>query len=41
MKLFADGTSELTSEAEGITTECLSEGVYRISGCLGLNADRA
>ncbi|MCW2476304.1 pyocin knob domain-containing protein [Candidatus Symbiopectobacterium sp. NZEC151] len=41
VKLFADGTSELTSEAEGITTERLSEGVYRISGCLGLNADRA
>ncbi|MBT9429099.1 hypothetical protein [Candidatus Symbiopectobacterium endolongispinus] len=40
VKLFADGTSELTSEAEGITTERLSEGVYRISGCLGLNADR-
>ncbi|MGX8939445.1 phage tail fiber protein [Symbiopectobacterium sp. Eva_TO] len=41
VKLFADGTSELTSEAEGITSERLSEGVYRISGCLGLNADRA
>ncbi|WP_440863263.1 hypothetical protein [Symbiopectobacterium purcellii] len=41
VKLFADGTSELTSDAEGITTERLSEGVYRISGCLGLNADRA
>ncbi len=41
VKLFADGTSELTSEAEGITTERLSEGVYRISGCLGLNADLA
>ncbi|QZN94909.1 hypothetical protein [Symbiopectobacterium purcellii] len=41
VKLFADGTSELTSEAEGITTERLSEGGYRISGCLGLNADRA
>lgn len=41
VKLFADGTSELTSEAEGITTERVSEGVYRISGCLGLNADRA
>ncbi|MCW2485928.1 hypothetical protein J5069_08475 [Candidatus Symbiopectobacterium sp. NZEC127] len=41
VKLYADGTSELTSEAEGITTERLSEGVYRISGCLGLNADLA
>lgn len=41
VKLFSDGTSELTSEAEGITTERVSEGVYRISGCLGLNADRA
>ncbi|MCW2479733.1 hypothetical protein [Candidatus Symbiopectobacterium sp. NZEC135] len=41
VKLFADGTSELTSEAEGVTTERLSEGVYRISGCLGLNADLA
>lgn len=41
VKLFADGTSELTSEAEGITTKRISEGVYKISGCLGLNADRA
>lgn len=41
VKLFSDGTSKLTSEAEGITTVRLSEGVYRISGCLGLNADRA
>lgn len=41
VKLFTDGTSELTNEAEGIITERLSEGGYRISGCLGLNADRA
>ncbi|NKI73543.1 hypothetical protein Dpoa2040_000745 [Dickeya sp. CFBP 2040] len=41
VKLFSDGTSELTDEAQGIYTERISEGVYRISGCLGLNADRA
>lgn len=41
VKLFTDGTSELTAEAEGVTTERISEGVYKITGCLGLNADRA
>ncbi|MFP9227623.1 phage tail fiber protein [Pectobacterium cacticida] len=41
VKLFSDGSSELTDDAAGITTERLSEGVYKITGCLGLNADRA
>ncbi|KGA39410.1 hypothetical protein KU75_22930, partial [Pectobacterium odoriferum] len=41
VKLFADGSSELNAESEGIVTTRLSEGVYHITGCLGLNADRA
>ncbi|MCL6399139.1 hypothetical protein EXT62_19960 [Pectobacterium carotovorum subsp. carotovorum] len=41
VKLFSAGTSELNTESEGITTERIERGVYRISGCLGLNADLA
>lgn len=41
VKLFADGSSQLNAESDGVVTERLSEGVYRITGCLGLNADRA
>lgn len=39
VKLFGDGSSELNDESQGVTTERVSEGVYRISGTLGLNAD--
>ncbi|EOT1929967.1 prophage tail fiber N-terminal domain-containing protein [Serratia marcescens] len=39
VKLFRDGTSELNNESQGVTTERVSEGVYRISGTLGFNAD--
>ncbi|MDG0795644.1 prophage tail fiber N-terminal domain-containing protein [Pectobacterium punjabense] len=39
VKLFADGTSELNAESEGVVTERVSTGVYKISGCLGFNAD--
>ncbi|GKW27758.1 hypothetical protein AB6D34_09475 [Pectobacterium brasiliense] len=41
VKLFSAGTSELNTESEGITTERIEQGVYRISGCLGLNSDLA
>ncbi|MBN3207158.1 prophage tail fiber N-terminal domain-containing protein [Pectobacterium brasiliense] len=41
VKLFADGSSQLNAESDGVVTERLSEGVYHITGCLGLNADRA
>ncbi|WP_155277995.1 prophage tail fiber N-terminal domain-containing protein [Pectobacterium odoriferum] len=41
VKLFSDGSSELNAESYGVVTTRLSEGVYHITGCLGLNADRA
>ncbi|HGE8408749.1 TPA: hypothetical protein ACGD7M_001719 [Serratia marcescens] len=39
VKLFRDGTSELNDESHGVTTERVSEGIYRVSGTLGFNAD--
>lgn len=39
VKLFRDGSSELNSESQGVTTERVYEGVYRVSGTLGFNAD--
>lgn len=39
VKLFSDGSSELNDQSQGVTTEWVSEGVYRISGTLGFNAD--
>ncbi|MDP8747952.1 phage tail protein, partial [Serratia marcescens] len=39
VKLFRDGTCELNDESQGVTTERVSEGVYRVSGTLGFNAD--
>lgn len=39
VKLFGDGQYELNDESQGVTTERVSEGVYRISGTLGFNAD--
>ncbi|RLM12552.1 hypothetical protein BIY27_11350 [Gibbsiella quercinecans] len=39
VKLFRDGTCELNDESQGVTTERVSEGIYRISGTLGFNAD--
>ncbi|HCJ7432663.1 phage tail protein [Citrobacter freundii] len=41
MKLFSDGTSECTTEAEGCVSERIDTGQYLISGCMGLNADAA
>ena len=41
VKLFGDGTSELNDESQGVTTERISEGVYRVSGTLGFNSDGA
>ncbi|MGK0685189.1 prophage tail fiber N-terminal domain-containing protein [Serratia marcescens] len=39
VKLFRDGACELNDESQGVTTERVSEGVYRVSGTLGFNAD--
>ncbi|WP_337265030.1 MULTISPECIES: phage tail fiber protein [unclassified Serratia (in: enterobacteria)] len=41
VKLFGDGTSELNDQSQGITTERISEGVYRVSGVMGFNSDPA
>ncbi|WP_447878924.1 phage tail fiber protein, partial [Serratia fonticola] len=41
VKLFGDGESELNDESQGVTTERVSEGVYRVSGTLGFNSDGA
>ncbi|MEX3004242.1 pyocin knob domain-containing protein [Serratia fonticola] len=41
VKLFGDGASELNEQSQGVTTERLGEGVYRISGVLGFNSDGA
>ncbi|WP_237736925.1 prophage tail fiber N-terminal domain-containing protein [Serratia fonticola] len=39
VKLFGDGQCELNDESQGVTTERVSEGVYRVSGTLGFNSD--
>ncbi|WP_085336788.1 hypothetical protein [Serratia marcescens] len=39
VKLYRDGSCELNEESHGIKTERVSEGVYRVSGTLGFNAD--
>ena len=42
VKLFGNGSSELNEESAGVTTERLSEGIYRLSGSLmGFNSDNA
>ncbi|MFZ1872188.1 MAG: prophage tail fiber N-terminal domain-containing protein [Chania sp.] len=41
VRLFGDGTSELNSETQGVTTERIDTGVYRVSGVLGFNGDGA
>ncbi|MDQ9125033.1 prophage tail fiber N-terminal domain-containing protein [Serratia fonticola] len=41
VKLFGTGDSELNDESQGVTTERISEGVYRVSGVLGFNGDGA
>lgn len=39
VKLSRNGSCELNDESQGVTTERVSEGVYRVSGTLGFNAD--
>ncbi|AQT55420.1 hypothetical protein [Serratia marcescens] len=39
VKLYRNGSCELNDESHGIKTERVSEGVYRVSGALGFNAD--
>ncbi|WP_156294368.1 prophage tail fiber N-terminal domain-containing protein [Serratia oryzae] len=41
VKLFGDGSSELNEQSQGVTTERISEGVYRVSGVMGFNSDPA
>ncbi|WP_051916779.1 MULTISPECIES: hypothetical protein [unclassified Serratia (in: enterobacteria)] len=41
VRLFGDGTSELNDQSQGVTTERISEGVYRVSGVMGFNSDPA
>lgn len=41
VKLFGDGQNELNDESQGVTTERLSTGVYRVSGVFGFNGDSA
>lgn len=41
VKLFGNGQCELNDESQGVTTERISEGVYRVSGVLGFNGDGA
>ncbi|MFP7605056.1 phage tail fiber protein [Serratia quinivorans] len=41
VKLFGDGSCELNEQSAGVTTERVSEGVYRIFGTLGFNSDAA
>lgn len=41
VKLFSDGTCEVNDQASGVTSERVSEGVYRISGTQGFNSDAA
>lgn len=39
VKLKSDGSSEVNDQAQGVTTERLDVGVYKISGVLGFNSD--
>nr|WP_314587419.1 phage tail protein [uncultured Serratia sp.] len=39
VKLFGDGICEVNNESDGVTAERVSDGVYRVSGTLGFNAD--
>ncbi|MBC3378505.1 prophage tail fiber N-terminal domain-containing protein [Serratia fonticola] len=41
VKLFGSGQCELNEESQGVTTERVGEGVYRVSGTLGFNSDGA
>lgn len=41
VKLFSDGTCEINELADGVTSERVSEGVYRITGTQGFNSDAA
>lgn len=39
VKLFGNGACELNVESLGVSTERVREGIYRVSGTLGFNAD--
>lgn len=39
VKIFGNGGYETNIDSEGVTVKRLDEGVYEVSGCLGLNSD--
>lgn len=41
IKIFADGSYETNEESEGCVVRRISEGVYSLEGCTGLNSDTA
>ncbi|MEL0577078.1 hypothetical protein AACK17_00805 [Pectobacterium punjabense] len=41
INIFSDGSFTANDEAAGVNVERLSEGVYKITGCQGMNADPA
>ncbi|MBP1034819.1 prophage tail fiber N-terminal domain-containing protein [Serratia fonticola] len=41
VKLFGNGESELNEQSQGVTTERIDTGVYRVFGVLGFNGDGA
>ena len=41
INIYSDGSFTANDEASGVDIERLSEGVYRITGCQGMNADPA
>ncbi|WP_409311570.1 hypothetical protein [Pectobacterium sp. B1J-3] len=41
INIYADGSFTTTDEAEGVSVERLSEGVYKITGCQGMHPDAA
>ncbi|GKX46078.1 hypothetical protein [Pectobacterium carotovorum] len=41
INIYSDGSFTTTDEAEGVSVEHLSEGVYKITGCQGMHSDAA
>lgn len=41
VKLFSDGSYETNEESEGVIVTRISEGQYRLDGCMGMNSDAA
>ncbi|WP_264041349.1 hypothetical protein [Pectobacterium carotovorum] len=41
IKIYSDGSFEANQDAEGVNVERLKEGVYKITGCIGMHSDAA